>query len=129
VKKNGNPNAFDASFPVEKAGTHFVRVWTGDPELKGAARAATLEVPVELPNLEFDSPLLNLSTLGAIARASGARVFEPADAAAIADAFKIKRVARTLEDRQEIWNAPVIYGLILIALILEWALRKRVRLV
>jgi len=41
-----------------------------------------------IANLEYDSPLLDLTTLGAIARTSGSRVFEPADAAAIADAFK-----------------------------------------
>jgi hypothetical protein len=129
TKKNGNPNAFEAVFPAEKAGAHFIRVWSGDPDIKGAARAATLEIPVELPNLEFDSPLLDLSSLGAVAHASGAHVFQPADLASIADAFKTRRVARTLEDRQEIWNAPLIYGPIVIALVLEWALRKRVRLV
>ncbi len=128
-KKPGNPNVFEAAFAADKAGTHFIRVWSGEQELKDVARAATLEVPVELPNLEYDSPLLDLTTLGAIARTSGSRVFEPADAAAIADAFKTRRVARILEDRQEIWNAPLVYGLILVALILEWVLRKRVRLV
>jgi hypothetical protein len=129
TKTAGTPTVFQATFPADKAGTHFVRVWSGEQDLKGVARAATLEVPVELPNLEYDSPLLDLSTLGAIARTSGSRVFEPADAAAIADAFKTRRVARVLEDRQEIWNAPIIYGLVLLALILEWVLRKRVRLV
>jgi hypothetical protein len=85
---------------------------------------------VELPNLELDNPTVDLTALQAIARAAGdGRVFTLADAAAIPDAFKIHRVARTLEDRQEIWDAPVIYGTMLTALILEWIVRKRVRLV
>jgi hypothetical protein len=34
-----------------------------------------------------------------------------------------------LEDRQEIWDAPLLYGTLIVALILEWVIRKRVRLV
>jgi len=127
--KSTNAAAFEATFQVEKAGTHYVRVWSGDQDLKAIARAATLEVPVELPNLEYDNPTVDLATLGAVARASGGRVFELTDIAQIPDAFKIRRVGRLLEERQEIWNAPIIYGLVLVALILEWVLRKRMRLV
>ena len=47
----------------------------------------------------------------------------------VADAFKIKRVARVLEDRQEIWDAPLLFATILLALFLEWILRKKFRMV
>ena len=38
-------------------------------------------------------------------------------------------VARTLEDRQEVWDGPIFYGTLLAALFAEWVLRKRCRLV
>jgi hypothetical protein len=41
----------------------------------------------------------------------------------------VHRVARVLEDRQEVWNAPVIFGGVLCALFLEWVLRKKFRMV
>jgi hypothetical protein len=56
-------------------------------------------------------------------------VFDLSQSQEIADAFKIKRIARVLEDRQEIWNAPILFGTVLLALFCEWVLRKRFRLV
>ncbi|HEV3415514.1 MAG TPA: hypothetical protein VG056_01820, partial [Pirellulales bacterium] len=54
--RKNDSTAFEATFPVSKAGPHFVKVWAGDPEAKQMVRAATLEFPVELPNLEYDQP-------------------------------------------------------------------------
>ncbi len=125
----GDPNTFETTFPTDKPGMHFVRVWSGDPDIKTAARAATLEVPVNIPNLEYENPTVDLATLQTIARASGGKVFDLADMNEIADAFSIHKVTRILEDRQEIWNAPIIYGLILLAIVLEWVLRKKLQLV
>ena len=125
----GDSSEFQATFQVDKPGVHFIRVWAGDPDLKTVARAATLELPVELPNPELDNPVQDLTTLQAVAHASGGRVFELSDMTGISDAFKTKKVARTLEDRQEIWDAPLIFGMVLVALILEWVLRKKMRLV
>ncbi len=125
----GDPNTFETTFPTDKPGTHFVRVWSGDPDIKTAARAATLEVPVTVPNLEYENPVVDLATLQGIARASGGKVFDLANASEIPDAFKIHKVSRVLEDRQEIWDAPIIYGVIFFAIVAEWILRKRVQLV
>jgi hypothetical protein len=63
------------------------------------------------------------------ARISGGQVFDLADFAKAADAFKTRRVAHIQEDRQEIWDAPLLYGTMLAALFAEWVLRKRFRLV
>jgi hypothetical protein len=127
--RQGDPNTFETTFPVDKAGTHFVRVWSGDPDIKNAARAATLEVPVNLPNLEYDNPTVDVATLQAIAKASGGKVFDLTNTDQIADAFSIHKVNRTLEDRQEVWDAPIIYILVLVAIVLEWVLRKKFQLV
>lgn len=120
---------FDATFTVEKPGLHSVRVWSGEPDQEGNVRAATLQFPVELPNLEYDQPGQDLTTLQTIARVTGGQVFGLADASRAADAFRIRRVARTLEDRQEIWDAPLLFGLMLTALFAEWVLRKKCRMV
>ena len=47
----------------------------------------------------------------------------------IPGAFKTLRVDRVLEDRQEIWDAPALFGLVLLALFGEWVLRKKYRMV
>jgi hypothetical protein len=127
--RKGEPTAFEATFPVSKAGPHFVRVWAGDQDAKQMIRAATLEFPVELPNLEYDQPTLNLPVLQGLAKATGGAVFDISQVNQIADAFKIHRIARTLEDRQPIFNAPLLFGLVLLFLFTEWVLRKKCRLI
>ena len=84
---------------------------------------------MELPNLEYDNPTSDAAALQGVAQATGAAVYELADLAKMAEAFKIRRVERTLEDRQEMWDAPLLWATILIAVTLEWLLRKRFRLV
>jgi Protein of unknown function (DUF1194) len=125
----GDTGAFEATFPVTHSGIHFVRVWTGNEDLKQVVRAATLQFPVELPNLEYERPTLDQPTLESIARQTGGAVFTLDDYDKIAGAFKVKRVARILEDRQEIWNAPLLFGGVLTALFVEWILRKKFRMV
>ena len=114
---------------MNKAGTHFVKVWPGDADARQLIRAATLEFPVELPNLEYDQPTLNLPVLQDMAKTSGGAVFNIAEADQIPAAFKIKRIAHVLEDRQPIFNAPLLFGFVLLCLFVEWILRKKCRLV
>lgn len=127
--RKGETAAFEASFPVDKAGPHFIKVWSGDADAKQLVRAATLEFPVELPNLEYDQPTLNRPVLEALAKPTGGAVFTLADIDRLPDAFKVRRVAHVLEDRQPIFNAPILFGAILFFLFVEWVLRKKVRLI
>jgi hypothetical protein len=127
--RTGDPNTFETTFTVTHPGIHFIRVWTGGEDVKQDVRAATLQFPVELPNLEYERPTLDRPTLDSIARATGGQVFDLEDVDKVASAFKVHRVARVLEDRQEVWNAPVIFGGILLALFAEWVLRKKFRMV
>lgn len=127
--KPNDPAAFEATFTVDKSGVYSVRVWSGEPDAQGNVRAATLQVPVEQANIEFDQPGRDIATLQNIARITGGQVFDVATASKAADAFRTRRVARTLEDRQEVWDGPVFYGTMLVALFAEWVLRKRNRLV
>lgn len=125
----GERGVFEASFPVSQAGPHFVRVWPGEPEARGMARPATLQFDVELPNLEYERPGVDVATLQQVANVTGGGVFDASQIDQIAAAFRVRQVARTLEDRQEIWNAPLIFGTILLALFAEWVLRKKYRMV
>ncbi len=127
--KAGEKGVFEASFPVSQAGPHFVRVWTGDPDAKGNAKPATLQFDAELPNLEYERPGTDLASLQQIAGLTQGGVFDASQADQIAAAFRVKQVARVLEDRQEVWNAPVIFCTILLALFAEWVLRKKYRMV
>ncbi|HEX3997738.1 MAG TPA: hypothetical protein VHX65_04210 [Pirellulales bacterium] len=127
--RKSDPSVFEATFAVSKAGTHFVKVWAGDADAKQAVRPATLEFPVELPNLEYDQPTLNRPVLQAMAKATGGAVFDLSEADRIPQAFTIRRIAHMLEDRQRIFNAPLLFGFVLACLFAEWILRKKCRLI
>lgn len=123
------PGVFSGTFATTRPGTHFVRVWMGDETAGTDVKAATLPVEVELPNLEYENPGLDRSTLESLSAATGSATFDVTQQAAIAGAFKIGRIGRQLEHRQEIWDAPIIFGLIFLLLCVEWILRKRCRLI
>ena len=133
--KGDDRSTFETTFSVSRPGPHLVRIWTGDrpSSADGAAgptpRAATLQFPVELPSLEYDRPTQDRATLDAIAKASGGVVYNFEQIDELANAFKVKRVARVLEDRQEIWHAPLLWMSILAAIVAEWLLRKKYRLI
>ena len=121
---------FEASFPVSQAGPALRPRLAGRARRrKGTAKPATLQFDVELPNLEYERPGVDLATLQQIAGLTRGGVFDASQADQIAAAFRVKQVARMLEDRQEIWNAPLIFGTILLALFAEWVLRKKYRMV
>ncbi|MBI1374182.1 MAG: VWA domain-containing protein [Phycisphaera sp.] len=125
----GEPGVFATTFTASQAGPHFIRVWPGEVDPSGVVTAATTQVAVELPNLEYERPGLDRGTLDAVARASGGEVFTLAQLNDIPGAFKTGRVDRVLQDRQEVWDAPLLFWSILLLLTAEWVLRKRSRLV
>jgi hypothetical protein len=125
----GEPGQFVATFPVARPGTYFVRVWTGDEAAGAVAKAATLPVEVKLPNVELENPALDRAALENLAAATGGAVFDVTQGASVADALRLDRVRRVLEDRQEVWDAPLFYGAVFLLLVVEWVLRKRCRLI
>lgn len=131
--KAGEQGVFEATLEATNPGQYFVRVWPGADDTRtptGATpRAATMQFQVELPNLEYEHPTLDRAPLEAMAKLTGGAVFDLEDAVIIPTAFKTKRVARVLEDRQEIFDAPAIFGTVLLALFVEWVLRKKFRMV
>ena len=91
-------------------------------------RPATLTFRVQPRSQEFDKPALDRALLDDITRAAGGQVFTLANFRDLPDAFKIKRVERVLEYRDELWDAPVLFGLLVVLLTSEWVLRKRSRM-
>jgi hypothetical protein len=125
----GDANTFQATFTPDKVANYDVRVWSGDPDIHNVDSAAKVVVKVTVPDLESDSPTLNRAALAEIATASGGKVFDLTNPGEIADAFHIRKVDKVLEDRQEVWDAPIIYILVLVSIVLEWVLRKKMQLV
>lgn len=120
---------FATTFPTSRPGAYFVRVWMGDEAAGETASAVTLPVEVELPDVELENPILDRSALEGLASTTGGRVFDLDQSQSIPAAFSIGKVRRVLEDRQEIWDAPVLFGLIFLLLVAEWILRKRCRMI
>jgi len=56
-------------------------------------------------------------------------MFDLDQAANIPDLFTTGRVALVQPHRQDLWDAPLLWGTLLVAIFLEWLLRKRYRLV
>ncbi len=123
------PGLFEASFTVERGGAYVVHVSSaGQAERDSSVRPATLTFRVEPPRQETDKPGTNRPLLEDLARSSGGRVFTPADAKEIPEAFPIHQVERLIQYREELWDAPLGMILIVTLLTLEWVLRKVFRM-
>lgn len=124
-----DPSVLEAAFTADKAGAFVVRVLPATAtDLDAGLRPATLPIRVEPPQQEIDNPTLDRAALDAIAAASGGSVIPLVDADRVADAFTVRQVERVLEYRDEVWDAPLLAGLVLLFLTIEWVLRKKYRM-
>lgn len=125
-----DPALLSATLPAEKAGAYTLRiVSTTAADPSSGVRASTTTFRVEPPRREIDEPALNRTLLADLARLTNGRVFELGEIGRIDDAIPIREVTRTLETRDELWDAPLIYATIVLGLTAEWLLRKRYRMV
>jgi hypothetical protein len=123
------PGTFETSLTFTQSGPHVIRVWPGESREQQSAKAATLTVDVELPNLEFESPTLDRGRLEAMAVAAHGVAAPLAQGSEAVKSFHIGRIDHVYEQRKEIWNSPVFFGSIFLLLCAEWILRKRFRLI
>jgi hypothetical protein len=123
------PGTFETSLTFTQSGPHTIRVWTGESREEQNAKAATLTVDVELPNLEFESPTLDRGRLEAMASAAHGVAAPLAQGLEAVKTFKIGRIDHVYEQRKEIWDSPLFFGSIFFLLCAEWILRKRFRLI
>jgi hypothetical protein len=128
-----DPAVLTASFPVQQAGSYTLRIvpatGAATAEMGGTLRASTTTFRVEPPRREVDEPALNRPLLAALARLTGGRVFELSEVEKLDAAIPMREVTRTIETRDELWDAPLLYGIIVLSLTVEWVLRKLARMV
>ena len=119
-----------ATFPADKAGAYTLRISPATAAEAGAAvRVSTTTFRVEPPRREVDEPSLNRPLLNDIARVTKGRVFDFTTVDQLDDAIAMREVKQTLEDREELWDAPLLYATIVLGLTAEWVLRKVFRMI
>ncbi|WZO96226.1 VWA domain-containing protein [Isosphaeraceae bacterium EP7] len=124
------PGTLTATFPAQQAGAYTLRIVSATAADPGSGvRASTTTFRVEPPRREIDEPALNRPLLTELARITKGRVFELADVSKLDAAIPIREVTRTLETRDELWDAPLFSATIVLSLTAEWILRKMFRMV
>ncbi len=125
-----DPASLSASFEAERAGPYTIRITPSTGVDAGAStRVSTTTFRVEPPRREVDEPSLNRALLADLARMTGGRVFEVSDLARLDAAIPTREVTRTIETRDELWDAPLLFALVVLGLSAEWVLRKLFRMV
>jgi hypothetical protein len=121
--------SLESSFTASEPGTYTVRITpVGAADSDGNLRPATLQFHVEPPLAEMDNPKLNRAVLEELAHLSDGKVFDLDQYESVPSAFKIKQVDRVLEFRNELWDAPILFGGVIALLAAEWILRKKNRM-
>jgi hypothetical protein len=125
-----DPSLLTASFPAHQAGAYSLRIVpVAAADADSDVRVSTTTFRVEPPKREIDEPALNRPLLTELARLTHGRVFELTEVRKLDEAIPLREVTRTLETRDELWDAPLIYGTIILSLTVEWVLRKVYRMV
>ena len=100
----------------------------GTSDFEQGPRAATLSFRVEPPRTEIDRPTQNRALLEQLASATGGAVVDVADLDQLDKQITVREVQRVLEYREEVWDAPLLFGTAFLLLVFEWLMRKRLRL-
>jgi len=128
-KSPDDPAVLTATFPAQQAGAYSLRIVPAASSDLGDVKVSTTTFRVEPPRREIDEPALNRTLLADLARLTGGKVFELSDVGQLDEAIPMREVTRTLETRDELWDAPLLYATIIAGLTVEWVLRKLFRMV
>lgn len=100
------------------------------PDDAPGERPATIAVSVRLPDIEFSDPALDEPLLAGIAAATSGALLAPADVAGLAERVpSLTEHTRSARAPIPLWDRWETVALIAGLLALEWALRKRSRMV
>jgi len=125
-----DPALLTATLPAERAGGYTLRITPATGVDAGATtRVSTTTFRVEPPRREVDEPSLNRPLLSDLARMTQGRVFDVPRVDRLDAAIPMREVTRTLETRDELWDAPALYAIIVLGLTAEWISRKIFRMV
>jgi hypothetical protein len=129
-KVSDDPGLLTASFPAEQAGAYSLRIVPATAvETGSGVRVSTTTFRVEPPRREVDEPSLNRPLLAELARITNGRVLDLAEVGKLDEYLSMREVTRTLETRDELWDAPLIFAVLVLSLTVEWVLRKIYRMV
>ncbi len=124
------PGLLTATFPAQQAGAYSLKIVpVSTADLGSGVRVSTTTFRVEPPKREIDEPSLNRPLLTELARLTQGQVFDLVDVGRLDEAITMREVTRTLETRDELWDAPLLFTIIIISLTIEWILRKLYRMV
>jgi hypothetical protein len=125
-----DPGMLTATVPAQQAGAYSLRIVpVATADLGSGVRVSTTTFRVEPPRREIDEPSLNRPLLTELARLTSGQVFDLVDVRRLDDAITMREVTRTLESRDELWDAPLLFAIIVLSLTVEWVLRKLYRMV
>ncbi len=125
----GDDLSFETRFEAERAGDYLVRVWPGDSPAQRAARPNTHGFTVAVPDFETRNPTRADFELENLASKSGGAYFTLDTADLLPDSLTVGLVDNELIHSDEVWNAPLLILLFMGAILAEWIIRKRCRLV
>jgi hypothetical protein len=129
-RASDDPALLTASFPAQRAGGYTLRITPATGVDAGAAtRVSTTNFRIEPPRRELDEPSLNRALLSDLARLTGGRVLDVAEVRKLDESIAMREVTRTVEQRDELWDAPIFYAIIILGLTTEWISRKIFRMV
>jgi hypothetical protein len=125
-----DPALLTANFSADRAGGYTLRITPATGVDPGAAtRVSTTHFRIEPPRRELDEPSLNRALLADLARLTGGRVLDVAEAGKLDASIAMREVTRTVEQRDELWDAPLFPAIIILGLTAEWISRKIFRMV
>jgi hypothetical protein len=129
-KTPDDPEILSAQFTAQQAGSYTLKIVpAATADLGAGVRVSTTTFRVEPPKREVDEPSLNRPLLTELARLTGGQVLDLVDVKKLDESLTMREVTRTLESRDELWDAPVLFAIIVISLTVEWVLRKVYRMV
>jgi len=123
-------NVFTATFnESDRQGDYLLRVWPGDASTQSLSKPNTHSFSVEVIDEEIENPTLDDTTLRTIASTTQGQYFTLADVKGLPEALRVGLVDKVQVKTQPIWDAPLLIILFMGAIIAEWIIRKRCRLV
>ncbi|MEM9019766.1 MAG: vWA domain-containing protein [Planctomycetota bacterium] len=125
----GDDQAFAARFIAERAGDYLARVWPGRQDSVTGAKPNSYSFAVVLPDFETANPTLDSDALRLVSNATGGKYVALGAVGELPAAITTGLVDREQVDVQDIWDAPLLVILFLMAILAEWILRKKARLV
>ncbi|MEX0776882.1 MAG: vWA domain-containing protein [Phycisphaeraceae bacterium] len=122
------PGTYQASIIATQLGMNVVTILL-PAELRGRSEPTAVRFNVELPRVEHNDPTLNRTLLTQIANRSGGRYFEVDQIADLAGAIPDRRQTDVYREKPiELWDTTTLLILLATLLTVEWAMRKRFKL-